>query len=217
MPPLTFTAAQVFAFYKVLSQIQPPDSAEELATCPDLLCPLPAALDNDEGNGQGEDDDAEEEEEEEDDDDDHGNQRAKAPAPQQRGSAGRQPKARQQQQQQHDIKKGGKAGGGSSSGGGDRRAVPAMKLKLHRAALDGAWVAFLHLGHGKGLPRSLVREVLFSMPTLVLPRLEHPLKLADFMTAALDFGGMVGVVAIHGLFLLVNEHGLDYPDLYERL
>ena len=55
------------------------------------------------------------------------------------------------------------------------------------------------------------------MSDKILPALEHPLMLADFLTAALDYGGMIGIVAIHAIFLLVNEHGLDYPDFYEKL
>lgn len=62
-----------------------------------------------------------------------------------------------------------------------------------------------------------MKTVLFSMSDKVLPALEHPLMLADFLTAALDYGGMIGIVAIHAIFLLVNEHGLDYPDFYEKL
>ncbi len=63
----------------------------------------------------------------------------------------------------------------------------------------------------------LVKVVLHSMADRVLPKLEHPLMLADFLTAALDYGGMIGVLAIHGIFLLVTQHGLDYPDFYEKL
>lgn len=63
----------------------------------------------------------------------------------------------------------------------------------------------------------LVKKVLFSMSTAVLPALEHPLMLSDFLTAALNYGGIMSIVAIHGIFLLVNEHGLDYPDFYEKL
>ena len=40
---------------------------------------------------------------------------------------------------------------------------------------------------------------------------------ADFLTATLDKGGLLGMLALNGIFLLVTRHGLEYPRFYQRL
>ena len=51
----------------------------------------------------------------------------------------------------------------------------------------------------------------------VIPHLANPLRLADLLTGALDSGGLVGMLALHAIFALVTQHGLEYPDFYARL
>ena len=51
----------------------------------------------------------------------------------------------------------------------------------------------------------------------VVPHLADPHLLADFLTRALDAGGLPGMLALHGLFALVTRHGLEYPRFYARL
>lgn len=41
--------------------------------------------------------------------------------------------------------------------------------------------------------------------------------LCDFLTAALDSGGYIGILALNGLFVLVTKHGLEYAGFYKRL
>jgi hypothetical protein len=42
-------------------------------------------------------------------------------------------------------------------------------------------------------------------------------KRADYLTETLDRGGLPGMLALHGIFLLVTRHGLEYPRFYARL
>ena len=37
------------------------------------------------------------------------------------------------------------------------------------------------------------------------------------MDAALTAGGLTGMFALHGIFILVTQHGLEYPHFFERL
>ena len=52
-----------------------------------------------------------------------------------------------------------------------------------------------------------------SSPTCAPP----PPSSADFLTATLDRGGLLGMLALNGIFLLVTRHGLEYPRFYQRL
>ena len=51
----------------------------------------------------------------------------------------------------------------------------------------------------------------------VIPHLANPLLLADQLSGALDQGGLIGLLALHAIFVLVSKHGLEYPAFYTRL
>lgn len=52
---------------------------------------------------------------------------------------------------------------------------------------------------------------------LVIPHLTNPLLLSDFLTGAIDLGSLLGILALNGLFILMTQHGLEYPSFYVRL
>ena len=54
---------------------------------------------------------------------------------------------------------------------------------------------------------------------MILPNFSQPLLLADFLLACLeDRNGLANqVLALKGLFLLLQNHGLDCPKFYEKL
>lgn len=51
----------------------------------------------------------------------------------------------------------------------------------------------------------------------VMPSLPNPLLLSDFLSGCLDQGGLIGMLALNGIFTLVTRHGLEYPHFYARL
>ena len=58
------------------------------------------------------------------------------------------------------------------------------------------------------------------MPKTLIPKFENPLFLADFLKACLDDQKNkldLQIYALKGLFLLLQNHGLDYPKYYEKL
>ncbi|KAH7617166.1 hypothetical protein Ndes2526B_g07759 [Nannochloris sp. 'desiccata'] len=85
--------------------------------------------------------------------------------------------------------------------------------KLRRKAYSEAWMAFLCLS----LPNDIYRKSLSRLHDLVIPNLTTPLLLSDFLTHSLDRGGLDGMLALNGIFILVTQHGLEYPRFYERL
>ena len=52
---------------------------------------------------------------------------------------------------------------------------------------------------------------------MIIPHMANPLLLTDFLYKALDTGGLMGMLALHGIFTLVTKHGLEYPHFYQRL
>ncbi|GLT87225.1 hypothetical protein SLE2022_053200 [Rubroshorea leprosula] len=83
-----------------------------------------------------------------------------------------------------------------------------MKLKFTKA-----WMAFLRLP----LPVDVYKEVLVTLHQAVIPYLSNPIVLCDFLTRSYDIGGVVSVMALSSLFVLMTQHGLEYPNFYEKL
>lgn len=40
---------------------------------------------------------------------------------------------------------------------------------------------------------------------------------SDFLTRSYDIGGVISVMALSSLFVLMTQHGLEYPNFYEKL
>uniref|UniRef100_H3CE75 Nucleolar complex associated 4 homolog n=1 Tax=Tetraodon nigroviridis TaxID=99883 RepID=H3CE75_TETNG len=90
----------------------------------------------------------------------------------------------------------------------------AAKLKEHRRLFQKMWLAFLKYR----LPSNLYKKVLVILHDSVLPHMSEPTLMMDFLTAAYDVaGGAISLLALNGLFVLIHEHNLDYPDFYRKL
>ena len=40
---------------------------------------------------------------------------------------------------------------------------------------------------------------------------------SDFLTSSYNKGGLISVMALSGLFSLITQYGLEYPDFYTKL
>jgi U3 small nucleolar RNA-associated protein 19 len=90
-----------------------------------------------------------------------------------------------------------------------------QQLKAFRREYQKAWLAVLKLY----LPIVSLKRSLQFLPDHVFKHVPNPLRFSDFfMQAYSDHGkGVVGVFALDGLFLLITEHGLEYPNFYSQL
>ncbi|XP_067650867.1 nucleolar complex protein 4 homolog isoform X1 [Haliotis asinina] len=85
--------------------------------------------------------------------------------------------------------------------------------KEHTKLFTSTWLQFLSCK----LTPSLYKKVLIIAKDKVMPRLSNPLVLSDFLTESYTMGGVISLLALDGLFLLINKHNLEYPDFYEKL
>lgn len=93
-----------------------------------------------------------------------------------------------------------------------------QQLKAHLRVMARAWLAILKLT----LPPQDLKHALQALPTLVLPFIANPLRFADFFVQAYGAhsdrqGGVVPVLSLDGLFILMMDHGLEYPLFYGSL
>ncbi|KAL1827030.1 hypothetical protein ACET3Z_005442 [Daucus carota] len=86
----------------------------------------------------------------------------------------------------------------------------AKKIKLK---FTKVWMCFLSLP----LPLDVYKEVLVTLHQDVIPYLSNPILLCDFLTRSYDIGGVISVMALSSLYILITQHGLEYPNFYEKL
>ncbi|XP_013099965.1 nucleolar complex protein 4 homolog A [Stomoxys calcitrans] len=67
------------------------------------------------------------------------------------------------------------------------------------------------------LPEVVHRQMLIVLLECILPHLEQPVLLTDFLMDSLDCGGAVSLLALQGVFTLIQKHNITYPNIYEKL
>ncbi|XP_031112383.1 nucleolar complex protein 4 homolog [Ipomoea triloba] len=94
------------------------------------------------------------------------------------------------------------------------KVLPSLKVaKKMKLKFTKAWISFLKIP----LPLDVYKEVLVSLHQAVIPYLSKPIMLCDFLTRSYDIGGVVSVMALSSLFILMTQHGIEYPNFYEKL
>ena len=88
-----------------------------------------------------------------------------------------------------------------------------MQLNSHRKVFSTAWLQFL----GRPLTQEIHKKVLLSLHSEVIPHMTDPKLLMDFLTDSYNIGGATSLLALNGLFILIHQHNLDYPQFYRKL
>ncbi|KAL7468357.1 hypothetical protein ACHAXS_008580 [Conticribra weissflogii] len=88
----------------------------------------------------------------------------------------------------------------------------------HRNALQEAWLSALRLPN---LPSRTQKLVLQHLSTYVLGICPSPLRFAEYFTQSFkggtSSGGITAILSLHGLFILILHHKLEYPQFYNSL
>ncbi|GAB1311405.1 Maturation and nuclear export of 40S ribosomal subunits interacting protein [Madurella fahalii] len=90
---------------------------------------------------------------------------------------------------------------------------PLRSLSQHKIKAQEAWLALMHLG----LSKEQRKKVLEVMATSIAPWFTKPELLMDFLTDCYNSGGSISLLALSGVFYLIQERNLDYPEFYTKL
>lgn len=86
-------------------------------------------------------------------------------------------------------------------------------LNAHRKTFSESWIAVLRFR----LTEDQYKQILSIMHKRIIPNMPKPQMLMDFLVDSYDVGGSTSLLALNGLFYLMQNHGLDYPRFFEKL
>ncbi|XP_047490252.1 nucleolar complex protein 4 homolog A-like isoform X1 [Penaeus chinensis] len=80
-------------------------------------------------------------------------------------------------------------------------------------ALNVIWLEILKFP----LSVDLYRRCLILIPERVMQHLYNPVRFTNFFMESYNMGGAISLLALQGVFILINKHNLEYPDFYTKL
>ena len=87
-------------------------------------------------------------------------------------------------------------------------------LNTHRKVAQECWLSIFR----SALTRGYRKMILSIMTPQILPWFPNRMEiLADFLTDSFNEGGALSLLALSGIFQLMTEKNLDYPDFYTKL
>ena len=63
----------------------------------------------------------------------------------------------------------------------------------------------------------LYKRILILLTDKVMPLLKNPLQFTDFLLDSFKIGGSISLLSLNGVFILMTQHDLEYPDFYTKL
>lgn len=94
-----------------------------------------------------------------------------------------------------------------------RKGSPLFSVSQHKKQAQEAWLALMNLG----LTKDQKKSILDIMSKVVAPWFTKPELLMDFLTDCYNTGGSTSLLALSGVFYLIQERNLDYPSFYTKL
>lgn len=85
--------------------------------------------------------------------------------------------------------------------------------RAHRHYFTALWLKCIDFA----AEAALHAHLLYRLGTSILPSLTNPLVVADYLSGCFRSGGLISVLSLQGIFLLMLDHGLEYPQYYEQL
>jgi U3 small nucleolar RNA-associated protein 19 len=90
---------------------------------------------------------------------------------------------------------------------------PLLSVNAHKKRAQDAWLAVLRNNLSEVQRKSLLRIMSYT----IAPWFTRPELLMDFLTDSYNVGGSTSLLALSGLFYLIQEKNLDYPQFYTKL
>ena len=93
-----------------------------------------------------------------------------------------------------------------------KKATYAYDHSSVRKAFSSLWEVFLKLNSNDV---DLYKRMLIILHDKVMPQLVRPLMLTDFLMESYNVGGSISLLALNGVYHLMDKYNLEYPDFYQ--
>lgn len=94
-----------------------------------------------------------------------------------------------------------------------KKAHNLFSLAQHKKYAQEAWLALVSLT----ITREQQKKVLSSLASVIAPWFTKPELLSDFLTDCYNSSGSLSLLALSGVFYLIENRNLDYPSFYPKL
>jgi U3 small nucleolar RNA-associated protein 19 len=94
-----------------------------------------------------------------------------------------------------------------------KRSDLVLSLHQQKKQCQSAWIALLRLNPN----RQQRKRLLDIMAESIAPWFIQPEMLMDFLTDSYNAGGSLSLLALSGVFYLIQSRNLDYPSFYQKL
>ncbi|PKS06467.1 hypothetical protein jhhlp_007215 [Lomentospora prolificans] len=94
-----------------------------------------------------------------------------------------------------------------------KKAHNLYSLAQHKKYAQDAWLALM----GLNITREQQKRILGSLVSVIAPWFTKPELLSDFLTDCYNAGGSLSLLALSGVFYLIENRNLDYPSFYPKL
>ncbi|PFH62099.1 hypothetical protein XA68_15060 [Ophiocordyceps unilateralis] len=94
-----------------------------------------------------------------------------------------------------------------------KKTHPLRLVAQHKRQGQEAWLGLLDMIDTK----EQRKRILGVMSTIIAPWFTRPELLSDFLTNCYNAGGSLSLLALSGVFYLIQERNLDYPSFYPKL
>ncbi len=95
----------------------------------------------------------------------------------------------------------------------EKKSHALYSLAAHKKHAQAAWLALLRTE----MTKERRKKILGLMTTSIAPWFIKPELLMDFLSDSYDTGGSTSLLALSGVFYLIQERNLDYPLFYRKL
>lgn len=87
------------------------------------------------------------------------------------------------------------------------------QINAYKKRAQDAWLCILR----SNLDQEQRKAILLSLVHDIVPLFPQVERLADFLTDSYNVGGSISLLALSGVFYLIQEKNLDYPSFYQKL
>ncbi|RDA84645.1 hypothetical protein CP532_5715 [Ophiocordyceps camponoti-leonardi (nom. inval.)] len=94
-----------------------------------------------------------------------------------------------------------------------KKTHPLLSVSQHKKQGQDAWLGLMDLINSK----EQQKRILGVTSTVIAPWFTQPELLSDFLTNCYNAGGSLSLLALSGVFYLIQKRNLDYPSFYPKL